>query len=83
MTGILVWQWPALMVQLISVDGVIDSEEQVRLKDVLKKRFSLSDEETAELIKVANKREKEAVDLYGFTSVLKRELDKEGPDRDH
>ncbi len=68
----------ALMVQLISVDGVIDSAEQVRLKDVLKKRFSLSDEETAELIKIANEREKEAVDLYGFTSVLKRELDKEG-----
>lgn len=68
----------ALMVQLISVDGVIDEAEQVRLKDVLKKRFSLSDRETAELIAIAHEREKEAVDLYGFTSVLKRELDEDG-----
>lgn len=68
----------ALMVQLISVDGVIDGAEQARLKDVLKKRFSLSDKETSELISIAHEREKEAVDLYGFTSVLKRELDEEG-----
>lgn len=68
----------ALMVQLVSVDGVIDAAEQERLKDVLKKRFSLSDKETKDLIAIAHEREKEAVDLYGFTSVLKRELDEEG-----
>lgn len=68
----------ALLVHLVSVDGVIDAAEQDRLKDVLKARFSLSDKETSELIAIANERDKEAVDLYGFTSVLKRELDEAG-----
>ena len=30
------------------------------------------------MIAIANERDKEAVDLYGFTSVLKRELDEAG-----
>ena len=68
----------ALMVHLVSVDGVIETAEQDRLKEVLKSRFSLSDKETSELIAIANQRDKEAVDLYSFTSVLKRELDEEG-----
>ena len=68
----------ALLVHLVSIDGVIERSEQEKMKIVLKKRFSLSDKETSELIDVANIRDKEAVDLYGFTSVLKRELDEDG-----
>lgn len=68
----------ALLVHLVSIDGVIEPSEQVKLKQVLKDRFSLSGSETDELIKIARKRDKEAVDLYHFTHVLKRELDEDG-----
>ena len=68
----------ALLVQLVSIDGVVDPEEKEKLRAVLKRKFSLSEAETAELIDIANERDREAVDLYAFTSVLKRELDEEG-----
>ncbi|SNY90574.1 Uncharacterized conserved protein, tellurite resistance protein B (TerB) family [Cohaesibacter sp. ES.047] len=68
----------ALLVHLVSVDGVIDEREQAVLKSVLREKFSLSDDETAELIAFAHQRDKEAVDFYHFTSVLKRDLDDEG-----
>ena len=35
----------------------------------------MSDDETKELIDIAKARDSEAVDLYGFTSVLKRRTD--------
>lgn len=68
----------ALLAHVISVDGVVDKAEQDRLRSILKTRFELSDAETDELVRVAGERDKEAVDLYSFTSVLKRELDQEG-----
>ena len=68
----------ALLAHVVSIDGVIEPDEQAKLREVLKARFSLSDSETAELIEIANERDKEAVDLYNFTSVLKRELGEQG-----
>lgn len=68
----------ALLVHLVSVDGVVDKAEQEKLQDILKRRFDLSDSETSELISLARERDNEAVDLYGFTSVLKRDLDEDG-----
>lgn len=68
----------ALLVHLVSVDGVIEKSEQDVLRKTLKARFDLSDEETADLIRIAGERDNEAVDLYNFTSVLKRELDEDG-----
>jgi len=44
----------------------------------LQRHFELTDEQTDFLLKAAHKREMEAVDLYAFTSVLKRKLDQEG-----
>lgn len=44
-------------------------------------RFGLSRSEADELIDEARQRDLEAVDLYGFTSVLKRALDEEGRQR--
>ncbi|MFD1703691.1 TerB family tellurite resistance protein [Methylopila henanensis] len=69
----------ALLVHLIDVDGVAEPHERERLHDILKSRFGLSDAETDELIALARRRDEESVDLYAFTSVLKRALD--GPGR--
>lgn len=68
----------ALLVNLIGVDGVTSDAERAKLHDVLKSHFELEEAETAELIEAARAREADAVDLYSFTSVLKRSLDAAG-----
>ena len=68
----------ALLVNLVGIDGAVGTPEQTVLHDVLKSRFELDEAETGELIAAARSREAEAVDLYAFTSVLKRSLDAEG-----
>ena len=65
----------ALLFHVISIDGVVSGEEKVALRDVLKRRFDLDDADVRELIAAAEVADSEAVDLYGFTSVLKRQLD--------
>lgn len=71
----------ALLVRAVVVDGHVDAEERRTLKRLLKERFELSSEEAGRLMGEARQREEEAVDLYGFTSVLCRELDQEGRKR--
>lgn len=68
----------ALLVHLMSIDGVVDDNETEEIRKVLKKHYTLTDAETAELIDFASKCDEASVDLYKFTSVLKRELDEDG-----
>lgn len=68
----------AILVHIVSVDGIVTEDEKRRLREVLSSQYNLSAEETEVLIAEASKRDDEAVDLYGFTSVLKRELDENG-----
>jgi uncharacterized tellurite resistance protein B-like protein len=65
----------ALLVHAASIDGVVSPAERERLHDVLKLRFGLGDVDTDELIAQATAAEREAVDLYRFTSSLNRSLD--------
>lgn len=68
----------AILVHIIAVDGVITDDERRRLREVLAKHYDLTAAETERLVDEAARREDDAVDLYSFTSVLKRELDEEG-----
>ena len=68
----------ALLVHVISVDGEVDDSEKQKMRQVLQRHFELNEDQTAELLREARKRDLEAVDLYGFTSVLKRKLGEEG-----
>ena len=68
----------ALLVHAVAVDGVVSERERRMLLDVLGRRFSLGEAEAAALLDEAKARDDEAVDLYGFTSRLKRELDEDG-----
>lgn len=68
----------AILVHAVNVDGFIEEAEKAKLADVLKRQFDLSDKETKRLIDDARERDNEAVDLYGFTSVLNRQLDDDG-----
>ncbi len=65
----------ALLFHLVDIDGIIEDSESEKLRQILQARYELSDEETSELIAAAKQRDEEAVDLYGFTSVLKRTTD--------
>lgn len=68
----------ALLVHATVVDGDVDRREGEVLRDVLERRFELDHGQAGRLIKQAAEREQEAVDLYGFTSVLTRRLDRQG-----
>ncbi len=67
----------AILVHIVAVDGVVTSDERRRLREVLKAHYGLTDAETETLVDEATQRDDDAVDLYGFTSVLKRDLDEE------
>ncbi|KZL20687.1 Tellurite resistance protein TerB [Pseudovibrio axinellae] len=65
----------ALMFHIIAVDGDIEQQELDQLKRVLQQQYELNEEDTKELMQLAKERDEEAVDLYRFTSVLKRKLE--------
>ncbi len=67
----------ALLVHLISVDGIIADTEKSRLADIVQNTYGLSAGDAKTLIEAARARDKEAVDLYSFTSVLKKHLDED------
>lgn len=66
----------ALLVHATIVDGEVSREETKVLRDVLERRFKLDHGQSGRLITEAVEKEKDAVDLYGFTSVLTRHLDR-------
>lgn len=68
----------ALLVHLASIDGEFAEGEQALLQRLVESRFGLDPAAASELIDAASESEREAVDLYRFTNVLKRTLDEEG-----
>jgi uncharacterized tellurite resistance protein B-like protein len=62
----------------MSVDGQETGAEQDMLQDLLKRQFDLDDDAVDELIAAATAADREAVDLYSFTSLINRSLDEEG-----
>ena len=68
----------ALLVHIASIDGEFDDDERARIQQLVEARFGLSALAARQLIEAAWESEREAVDLYRFTSVLKRRLDADG-----
>ena len=67
----------ALLVHCMIVDGVVSERERSVLRDLLTRNFGLSGADLDTLVHDASQAEREAVDLYRFTSVLKRQMDEE------
>jgi len=67
----------ALMFHVMDADGVRHDAEWERMKDVLGESYGLTGEALDRLVIAGGKADEEAVDLYGFTSVLKRHLDEQ------
>jgi uncharacterized tellurite resistance protein B-like protein len=68
----------ALLIHVTTVDGDMSAVERDKLHAVLKHRFALDDAATAELIDAAIAADRDAVDLYHFTSLINRALDADG-----
>ena len=60
----------ALLVHLAAVDGSVDDAERVAVNGALMDYYSLDEAEVDRLIAAATQRDKDAVDLYRFTSSL-------------
>lgn len=60
----------ALMVEMLHVDEQVTTEEDEKLRQLLKQRFSLDSSEIESLIDLAHNEKHEATDYYQFTSLL-------------
>jgi uncharacterized tellurite resistance protein B-like protein len=71
----------ALLITAGGIDGRFDRDEERKVKALLQTRFDLEPGEVRQLFEESAQRERDAVDLYRFTSVLCRELDQDGRKR--
>jgi uncharacterized tellurite resistance protein B-like protein len=67
----------ALCHQVMAADGKVTPEEQAVITEMMRERYKLGDKELAILKQAGERAEKEAVDFFRFTSILKRALNEE------
>lgn len=67
----------ALLVRCMAIDGAVSEAERTTLRDLVMRHFTLTDTDLDTLIEDAIQAEHEAVDIYRFTSVLKRQMSEE------
>jgi uncharacterized tellurite resistance protein B-like protein len=68
----------ALLVHVATTDNNFDENERAKLRAVLAERFDLGPAEADDLIESAVAADRDAVDLYQFTSTLNRSCDEDG-----
>ena len=68
----------ALLIHVISIDGVPSAAERRKLHSLIESRFGLDPGTADQLIASATLVEGEAVDLYHFTSVIMRSVNEAG-----
>jgi uncharacterized tellurite resistance protein B-like protein len=68
----------ALLIHVMTIDGQEKEQEYDKLRAILRKQFELDDEQTDALIEAATAADRDAIDLYRFTSLLNRSLDEGG-----
>jgi len=67
----------ALMVHVMEADGVQEDAERATLREALTRAYGLSGRELDAFVARAEEEVHQSVDLYAFTSVLKRHLDEQ------
>lgn len=60
----------ALLVRTATIDGDFDASERATLKTLFEEHFSLTPEQTEQLLTQAQAHENAAVDLFGFTKII-------------
>ena len=64
----------ALLVHTMAVDGIVTEAESERLHALLAEHFHLTADEVNRLLIEAEREERDAIDIYRFTSVLRDRL---------
>lgn len=67
----------ALLFHVMEADGMRQDVERERIRTMMAESYDLGGRELERVLADAEKAEAEAVDLYAFTSVLKRHLDED------
>ena len=67
----------ALLAHAMSIDGADEDVERAKMRAVLEEEYQIGGDDLDMLIDEAIKADDEAVDLYGFTSILKRNMEAE------
>ena len=67
----------ALFFHVVDADGDISKNERLKLRNVIASAYNLKGAELDAVLKAGEMADDEAVDLYAFTSILKRALDQE------
>jgi len=65
----------ALMYHVMDADGVRQDAEWERIKQILREAYGLSGEALDKLVSAGGEADEDAVDLYSFTSLLKKHLE--------
>jgi uncharacterized tellurite resistance protein B-like protein len=65
----------ALMFHLVDADGVREDSETKRVRELLHEAFGVDGRELVELVEAGQIADQQSIDLYAFTSVLKRSFD--------
>jgi uncharacterized tellurite resistance protein B-like protein len=65
----------ALLVHVMEADGVEEDAERSKLRETLTRAYGLTGRELDDFVARAEEQVRQSVDLYAFTSVLKRHLD--------
>jgi uncharacterized tellurite resistance protein B-like protein len=65
----------ALFFHVVDADGVVSENERRKLREVIAETYQLKGSALDAVLKAGEKADDEAVDLYAFTTVLKRNLD--------
>ena len=61
----------ALLVEAARMDDSVDADELARIGELVRWRFALSEEETADLVAEAERVTEDSVQLYRFTRVIR------------
>src|SRR5688500_10518312 len=61
----------ALLVHAMAIDGMVREEEAERLRHLIAAHFGLPPEDVNRLLIEAERQERDAIDIYRFTSVLR------------
>lgn len=61
----------ALLFEAAAMDGHTGPEEQAAIRNIVSSRFGLNEEETAALMEMAERRQENANQLFGFTQQIK------------
>ena len=67
----------AVLLEIAKIDGEFTGDEQKIINSILKKNFSLTDEEVKELVKLTNEELKQSSDLWQFTNTINKNFSKE------